>query len=126
MEALFEIRKEHYYHGMWRAEIDNGDFLALMWLEGRTWHLRYRFRYTMDHKVRNSKDLKTCYELTASDHRGAKEKMFMLFNETLKHPSISNNVSNLEFFPICGDGDAFSKLLQSGIEGFHVRFEQAK
>ena len=119
--AIFELKPEHYYHGMWRANFDSGDFLGLMWLEEGRWIFRYRFRYIKDEKVWGSEDTKKTYQMSLPDQPGNKERLFKSVHTMLSIAQEAGKCTDLEYYPCGGNGADMGKLMSSGIEGLHAR-----
>ena len=119
--AIFELKKECWYQGMWKVNFSAGDFLAMMWRENGEWIFKYRFRYYTDDKVWESDDPRSIYQLKLPDEPGAKEKMFQAIQQMLATSCERGFCNAVEYYPCGGDGDAMGRLMASGINGLHAK-----
>lgn len=109
---IFEIKKEHYYHGMWRANIPNGDILAVMWREDKTWYFRYRYRWTKDNKIWDSADKKSVYEIKAPDRPGVQEHLYRTISELFGALESAKLIVDLVYYSCNGDGLAMIEVFK--------------
>ena len=110
---MIEIKKENYYHGLWRACLPNADFFAVMWkaADDGKWHLKYRFRYFTSDKVWESDDRRSWYVIKADDGPEVEETLHNGFEAMLNIGGELGKFTDIHFIPCKGDGDAMAAIL---------------
>jgi len=120
-----EIRKDDHIIGTWFAEAPNGDdWLLTVLRRGEKYLGEYRFRYTRDGKIFDSKDKKSFYSLELSAARYSEETVIEKLNRLFE--IIKTRYSKFhKFIKVCGSFDRWRYLMAQ--EDFaHIKREEIK